>query len=399
MDNNPILPARIRVLFVAANPLDQAQLRLDEEIRDITAKIRASEYRDSVELISAWAARPTDLLQSLNQYRPHVVHFSGHGSEEGDVVFMGADGSAKPVSREAIVEVMKTAGDEIRLVLFNACFSSAQAEALTRHVDAAIGMSEAIGDEAARVFAAQFYSAVGFGHSVERSFRQARAALMIEGISEEDTPQLFTRDGMDADNLVLVRPPTAVGTGVPVTEEGVLDIAVKLGSAIDFESERSQWLSSEQGKRDAEREVGALVGEIEAIAKQINVKNESFQLEIGTGKDGITLGHPRGVLTVNWWCTYANTLSSSGLVAKIWNRKFHPQGIYFGGEKPKTVKEMQYNADLGPGHRPGWREKGRGKEFLTSSQLAEALVRKLLNRIEDEEKRSAYHRHDREDRW
>src|ERR1700754_2535394 len=155
-------PPRIRVLFVAANPLDLGLLRLDEEMRDITARIRASEHRDSVELISAWAARPADLLQSLNEYRPHVVHFSGHGSDEGEVIFHGADGSARPVSREAVVEVMKTAGDEIKLVVFNACFSEAQAEAVTRHVDVAIGMSDEIGDEAARVFAAQFYSAVGF---------------------------------------------------------------------------------------------------------------------------------------------------------------------------------------------------------------------------------------------
>lgn len=184
----PELPSRIRVLFLAANPHDQTQLRLDEEIRDIMTRIRAAEYRDSVELISAWAVRPLDLLQALNQYRPHVVHFSGHGSPDGEVIFLGADGTAKPVSQAAIVEVMKTTREEIRLVVFNACFTSGQAEAVTQHVDAAIGMSDAVGDEAARVFAAQLYSAIGFGHSIRQAFGQARAALMMEGIQEEDTP-------------------------------------------------------------------------------------------------------------------------------------------------------------------------------------------------------------------
>ena len=62
------------------------------------------------------------------------------------------------------------------------------------------------GDDAARVFAAQFYSAIGFGKSVAVTFCQARAALMLEGISEEDIPEPHGSDGLDLENLVLVRP-------------------------------------------------------------------------------------------------------------------------------------------------------------------------------------------------
>lgn len=60
------LPEKIKVLFFAANPRDQKQLWLDEEVRDITQQIRLSEYRDSVELQSRWAVRTGDLLQALN---------------------------------------------------------------------------------------------------------------------------------------------------------------------------------------------------------------------------------------------------------------------------------------------------------------------------------------------
>ncbi len=41
-----------------------------------------AEYRDSVELESRWAVRPSDLLQALNEAEPRVVHFSGHGSAD-----------------------------------------------------------------------------------------------------------------------------------------------------------------------------------------------------------------------------------------------------------------------------------------------------------------------------
>jgi hypothetical protein len=200
------LPETIKVLFVASNPRDQSQLRLDEEIRAITEKIRASDYRDSVQFVSRWAARPPDLLQALNEIKPHVVHFSGHGSINNELIFQADDGSTKLVSQKAIVTTMSTVADNIRLVVFNACSSQAQAEAVTQHVEAAIGMSYAIRDDAAIVFAAQLYSAIGFGRSVKQAFGQGISALLLEGIPEEDKPALFTQEGIDSEDIVLVRP-------------------------------------------------------------------------------------------------------------------------------------------------------------------------------------------------
>jgi len=201
-----MLPTKIKVLFLAANPQDQTQLRLDEEVRLIKQKIRASQYRDSVELESEWAIRPSDILQALNEHKPHIVHFSGHGSNTDELLLQNNAGLTKPVTKEAIVATMNTMADNICLVIFNTCFSSGQAEAVTKHVDIAIGMADTIGDEAARVFAAQFYSAIGFGRSVKEAFDQAKVALMLEGIPEEDTPVLFSRAEINPAEVLLVRP-------------------------------------------------------------------------------------------------------------------------------------------------------------------------------------------------
>jgi hypothetical protein len=201
------LPEEITVLFMASNPLDQPQLRLDEEVRAINEMIRKSKHRDSVRLESRWAVRPLDVLQALNELRPGVIHFSAHGSDQDEIVFQNNEGQAKFVSKEAIVQTMAAASGEIRLVFFNTCYSRNQAEAVVKHVPAAIGMTTAIGDTAARVFAAQFYSAIGFGLSIKQAFDQAKAALLLEGIREEDTPELFVAEGVDADTLILVKPP------------------------------------------------------------------------------------------------------------------------------------------------------------------------------------------------
>lgn len=199
------LPERLTVLFLASNPVDQQQLRLDEEARSIAEMVRKSEHRDAVRLESRWAVRPLDVLQAINECKPGVVHFSGHGSEGDEIIFQDGAGNTKAVSKEAMVQTIVAGSSDVQLVFFNACFSQGQASAVVEHVPCAIGMNAPIGDEAARVFAAQFYSGIGFGLSVQRSFLQAKAALMLEGIPEHETPELFTAEGVQADELVLVK--------------------------------------------------------------------------------------------------------------------------------------------------------------------------------------------------
>jgi hypothetical protein len=200
------IPEKITVLFLASNPLDQVQLRLDEEARAISEMIRKSKHRDSVKLESCWALQTMDLLQALNDYDPTIVHFSGHGSNNDEIAFQTQDGKTKLVTKEAIVQTMMASSDNIRLVFFNTCYSRNQAESISEFVEATIGMNTSIGDEAARIFSSQFYSSISFGHSVSKAFQQAKALLMMEGIKEENTPELFIKSGLNANEIILVQP-------------------------------------------------------------------------------------------------------------------------------------------------------------------------------------------------
>lgn len=195
---------RIKTLFCAANPTGTNPLRLDEEIRAISEKIRASEYRDSMDLISIWAVRPDDLLQSLNEHRPQIIHFSGHGSPKGDIILVDKNGAPKPVSAAAIKELLRVLNDNIRIVVLNACYSRIQATAIMEVVDCVIGMKTAIGDPAAITFAASFYRAIGFGRSIQEAFNQGRVALLLEGIPEADIPELLHRPDINPSDVFVI---------------------------------------------------------------------------------------------------------------------------------------------------------------------------------------------------
>jgi hypothetical protein len=128
---------KIKALFLEANPVGTNHLQLDEEIRLISEKLRASEHREMIDLVSAWAVRPDDLLQLLNQHKPQIVHFSGHGRTTGEIILVDNTGNPKPIAISAIRTLFRAMKDNIRLVILNSCYSRAQAEAIVENIDCA----------------------------------------------------------------------------------------------------------------------------------------------------------------------------------------------------------------------------------------------------------------------
>lgn len=205
---------KIKVLFLAASP-DVAPLRLDEEIRAITRTIRASENRDALHVVSYFAVRPDDLQQALLEHKPHVLHFSGHGSESAELVLLDKNGQPKPVSARAMVNLLKTLRDNLRLVVLNACYSQTQAKAITQVVECAVGMKQAIGGDAAVRFAAALYRGLAFGRSVRAAFDLGINALMLDGIPEDTTPRLHARTRVDPAEVFLTSGSSADGAEEP----------------------------------------------------------------------------------------------------------------------------------------------------------------------------------------
>jgi hypothetical protein len=189
--------ARIRILWLAANPTSTARLALDEEAREIGEKLRLARDRDDFDLITRWAVRPADLLQHFNEHRPHIVHFSGHGDAAGEIALAAGDGSTRAVTTTALAELFRIMGNDVRIVVLNACYSTVQAQAIGQHIDHVVGMRRPIDDRSATIFAAAFYSALGFGRTVREAFEQGTTSLMLHGMHDHDVPKMLTRPDAD----------------------------------------------------------------------------------------------------------------------------------------------------------------------------------------------------------
>lgn len=184
-----VTPRKIKILFLAANPTDTARLCIDEEARAIDQALRLAEYRN-FDIASHWAVRIEDLQQLLLRHQPDIVHFSGHG-EVGEIKLHDANGNSVPVRTNALRNLFQLLKDNIRCVVLNACASESQAAAIAEVIDAVIGMSDAISDDASCQFSAAFYGALGYGRSVAEAFQLGCNRIDLDNLDEAQVPILL----------------------------------------------------------------------------------------------------------------------------------------------------------------------------------------------------------------
>jgi hypothetical protein len=159
-----------KILFLSANPKTTARLRLDEEARKIEEGLLRSKYRQKFEIRTKWAVNLWDLRRSLLDNEPHIVHFTGHGTEKG-VMVEDELGLGVAISADALSGLFALCSDQVECVVLSACHSGPQATAVSKHIGYVIGMKNTIQDKAAIEFAVGFYDALGAGKPVPKAFK------------------------------------------------------------------------------------------------------------------------------------------------------------------------------------------------------------------------------------
>ncbi|WP_437894093.1 CHAT domain-containing protein [Sorangium sp. So ce124] len=195
----------IKLLYLASNPTSTDQLALSREARRIEDRLRAGKPRrvNAIEIVPRWAVRRSELQRLLLEEEPHVLHFSGHGSGRARLLFEDDGGNIAPLEARALVSLIGRLKRRLQLVVLNACDTEPLAGALVKHVACAVGMRQAIGDEAAATFAETFYEALSFGEPIGAAFQLARIALGMSPLREERTPVLRFKRGVDVDRRKL----------------------------------------------------------------------------------------------------------------------------------------------------------------------------------------------------
>jgi hypothetical protein len=195
----------VNILYLMANPSKRHSLRVDKEVADVNEEIRRSNFRDNIILRQSPAANLTAIQRGLNDHRPRIVHFSGHGNTAGIATEGGGDRRIKKefVDFGLLGKALAATDTPPEVVVLNACQSAGARGALLGSAKAIVVMTESITDRAAIAFAKMFYGGIASGVSLQSAFEQGCVAVQAQSFDEKDVPALYVAKGVNPKRLYL----------------------------------------------------------------------------------------------------------------------------------------------------------------------------------------------------
>ncbi|MCX7840736.1 MAG: CHAT domain-containing protein, partial [Anaerolineae bacterium] len=184
----------LHLLVITSRPLmdDKGKpitlLDVEEERRRIRTALHHAQVATHVEYVphATTGAVKTALRDAWN-----VVHFTGHGTDDGRLVLENEFGEAHALTPTETAQLFHQS--RARLVVLSACHSETIARELRKAgVPAlvAIDARKPIADRAATIFAEHFYGALARGWTIGKAFRDAQESVALDDSVGDKHPPL-----------------------------------------------------------------------------------------------------------------------------------------------------------------------------------------------------------------
>ncbi len=169
------------ILVLSSNPRSQeSYLALNKEYSEIEKARDLSQNKYKYSVIRVQAANIDDLQREVLDTKARIVHFCGHGLGRQGLVLETDLGVQQLISTQALAGLFKLLVNQVECLIFNACFSDAQAAVIGKHINYVIGTRHAIRDEAAIAFSKGFYTALFSGEKVESAYEFSKNRIQQE---------------------------------------------------------------------------------------------------------------------------------------------------------------------------------------------------------------------------
>lgn len=166
------------VLCLFTDPNRTSKIRLDREAR----LFQEMNDHGGIAVTMRHAVRTSDVISALLAAKPRILHFAGHGTSAGEVVFEDDRGTPAHVDAASFARAIAAAcADPLDCVVLNSCYTAGNAEAFRGATKAVAGCVTDLKDQCALAFAQGFYTGVGAGQAVERAYETGRAAVDLAG--------------------------------------------------------------------------------------------------------------------------------------------------------------------------------------------------------------------------
>lgn len=208
-------PLRVLIVVSAAPPGAGGLLHAEAEAESVLGALKGIRKGQRLEVKECAYASRVGLRQNLERFKPHILHFIGHGT-------------AKPLSGGVLLlyDGELTARDladwlppNVRLVVLSACRTASPARGkgtaetlMERGVPAVVAMQLPVRDPLSPSFSRELYSALAENRSLTEAVHQARSVIQGAG-PDWGVPALY----LSARDDRLFRPLSALARPVPFT--------------------------------------------------------------------------------------------------------------------------------------------------------------------------------------
>jgi hypothetical protein len=187
----PPAPLPLRILVIIAAPDDQKPLDTEEEIGVIQAALDEAVRAGRVRVEYLDDATLPAIGDTLRRFRPHVLHYTGHGSydpqkERSYLALEDDGGKTRPAGIAELRPRLKDARD-LRLVVLSGCqtartsdvdaFRGVATGLLQESIPAVLAMQFSILDQSGIKLAEAFYAALAQGDTSTQAAQRVRLAL------------------------------------------------------------------------------------------------------------------------------------------------------------------------------------------------------------------------------
>jgi len=205
-----LISGKIKILAIISSPLNltnRERLNIEQEKMQILQSLDRAIATGRIEIEFEDEATLTNIQSRLDEMKPHIIHYTGHGSYEdgvGYLILEDDDGRARPVDNNTVATLF-SGYPSIRLIFLSGCqtaktsgreaFTDVTTPLIKGGVPAVISMQYSVSDTTAISLAVKFYRDICNGEPIDTALTNARRQILLnEGAHHVDfaTPVLYT---------------------------------------------------------------------------------------------------------------------------------------------------------------------------------------------------------------
>jgi len=188
------------ILAFKSNPVDLLPLMNGTELRNIQNRISGViGYDYQIETVES--TKKSDIQSNIHRLKPAIIHFTGHGNGNGEIIFENSEGESSSASVDGLKSVFSSIKHDLKCVLLNLCYAKKQADAISLYASCVIGMKSKIPDALANLFAQEFYTALAEEYSVLDAYNRGCAEMKLEKAKPSQLPDLVCRHNVNPESI------------------------------------------------------------------------------------------------------------------------------------------------------------------------------------------------------